>query len=90
MMDAGQWAKQAIHAYRDAVRIDPQIESGALARVSAVIRRAQLEAINDCLRRAQKAMNDAPLRDQRAFGRVVDLLADFALLVHDPQQVSRR
>jgi hypothetical protein len=79
MIDAKQWAKRLRMARSESIARDPEVETGFVMRAEVVVRDAQLDAINQCLRAAHKLMAEAPRMQRLGIGKVVDTLADLAL-----------
>ncbi len=79
MIDASQWAKNLREDLRTSIQSDPEIGTGFMRRAEEVIRRAQLDAINQCLRITHQQMNGAPRQQRLGMGLVVDKVADLAL-----------
>jgi hypothetical protein len=79
MIEAKQWAKRLRMARTESIARDAEVETGFVVRAEGVVRDAQLDAINQCLRIAQRAMSAALPRHRPALGLVVDQLADLAL-----------
>ncbi len=79
MIDASQWAKQLREQLRESVIRDPDIGTGFLQRAEEAFRKAQLDAIRQCLRLAQQRMDIAPIRHRLGIGPVVDTIADLAI-----------
>lgn len=85
MIDARQWAKRLRMARSESIARDAEVETGFVTRAEVVVRDVQLDAVSQCLRIAQRAMNAAPARHRPALGLVVDQLADLALDVKQRQ-----
>jgi hypothetical protein len=81
VIDASQWAKRLQSQLRESVISDPNIGSGFLHRAEESFRKAQLDAIQQCLRLAQEQMNITSARFRDGIGPVVDQIADLAISV---------
>ncbi|MES2340024.1 MAG: hypothetical protein V4537_18170 [Pseudomonadota bacterium] len=85
MIDAKTWAKRLRMARSESIARDAEVETGFVTRAEGVVRDAQLDMVNECLRIAQRAMDAAAPRHRAALGVVVDRLADLALDVKQRQ-----
>ncbi len=79
MIDAAEWAQRLRAQLKESVIRDPDIGSGFLQRTEEAFRKAQLDAIQQCLRLAQDQMNITTARFRDGIGPVVDQIADLAI-----------
>ncbi len=79
MRDAGQWAKDALAAWREAQRADTTVADGFETRMSALILKAQLDAISQCARICRLVGNDSPTRERAAADRCLDEISNLVV-----------